>query len=341
MGARPRIIDRLPYGSGSGLLGLAGAVVLSLAAAGLRHALDDQFPPGFPYITFFPAVILSSFLFGAGAGALAGLLCGLLAWYYFIPPFQSFALEGGTWIALLFYAAAAGLDVLLILWLQRANRRLRAERERNQALAARSDLLFRELQHRVANNLQMVGAVLHHHERDVTDPVARAALSEAGNKLELIGRIQRQLYGSDGSPVALDGFLAQLVDDVMAAGGRPGIRHTLRVASGIVLAPEVAIPPALILAEGIANAVEHGFAGRTSGCVAVTVTREAGAIAVVVADDGEGVPPDFALDAASSLGLRVSRTLARQIGGTLTLSDRPSGTALRLVMPDRAGGALS
>jgi len=334
-------MDRLPYGSGRGLAGLVGAVTLSLAAAGLRLALDDLFPPGFPYLTFFPAVILSSFLFGARAGAIAGLLCGLLAWYYFIPPYRSFALQGGTWVALLFYAAVVGLDVLLILWLQRANRRLRAERERNEALADRSELLFRELQHRVANNLQMVGAVLHHHERDVSDALARAALSEAAHKLELIGRIQRQLYGSDGSPVALDSFLAQLVDDVMAAGGKPGVRHLLRVAPGIVLAPDVAIPLALILAEGIANAVEHGFTGRTSGCIAVTVTREAGAIALVIADDGEGLPPDFALDAASSLGLRVSRTLARQIGGTLSLCERPGGAALRLVIPDRVGQGLS
>ncbi|WP_277978835.1 hypothetical protein [Sphingomonas phyllosphaerae] len=66
-----------------------------------------------------------------------------------------------------------------------------------------------------------------------------------------------------------------------------------------------------------------------------------GAVALVIADDREGLPPDFALDAASSLGLRVLCTLARQIGGTLSLCERPEGTALRLVIPDRVGQKLN
>jgi two-component system, sensor histidine kinase PdtaS len=327
---------------GNTFVACGAALLLSAVAAAVRLLLDDIFPPGFPFVTFFPAVILSSFLFGSRAGIVAALACGLTAWYLFIPPLMSFRLVGGTWLALVFYAAVAGLDIALIHWLQRANRHLEQERERSRALAERSDLLFRELQHRVANNLQMVGAVLHHHRRSVDDPLARAALNEAGTKLQLIGRIQRQLYDSAGEPVALDTFLADLVEDVMAAGSKPGLRHTLRIEPGLTLSPDTAIPLALILAEGIANAIEHGFAERDHGCIAVTVTRHHDSLALVVADDGDGLSPEFDLDAATSLGLRVARTLARQIGGTLTLCDQPRGTALRLVIPSASGaGAVS
>jgi two-component system, sensor histidine kinase PdtaS len=321
---------------------LAYAIALGISAVAfwLRYALDAVFPPGFPYLTFFPAVIVSSFLFGRGPGTAAAVVCGLLAWFFFIAPFGSFRLAGGTAVALAFYVGVVGVDIALVHWMQRANGRLRSERERSRALAERSDLLFRELQHRLGNNLQMVGAVLSLQQRDVVDPAARQALTNASTKLHLIGRIQRQLYGTEGELLALDRFLADLVDDLVAAGGKPGVRCALAIEPGILLPPDAAIPVALILAEAIANAVEHGFADRDEGLVDVRVARTADAIELTVRDDGRGLPPGFDPAEAGSLGVRIARTLARQIGATMTLRPHSSGpgTVMALAMPLPAAG---
>jgi PAS domain S-box-containing protein len=134
---------------------LAYLIALAMCAVAwwLRTALDSRFPPGFPYLTFFPAVILSSFLFGRGPGAMAGVLCGLLAWYFFIPPFHSFGIGHGTQVALGFYAGVVIVDIALVHWMQRANARLQREQERSRAAEERLAQLNNTLEQRIASAL--------------------------------------------------------------------------------------------------------------------------------------------------------------------------------------------
>ncbi len=310
----------------------AYAITLGFCALAwwLRLVLDPFFPPGFPYLTFFPAVILASFLFGRGPGVLAALLCGLLAWYFFIPPFRSFGLGRGTAVALLFYVGVVTVDILLVHWMQLANARLAAERERSTELAARTELLFEELQHRVSNNLQMVGAMLALHRRSIVDDEAKRSIGEAAAKLQLIGRIQRRLYGSRGEPLALDAFITALVDDLAETGGKPGIRHVVEAHSALMLPPDRAIPLALIVAEAIANAIEHGFAGRDAGTIRVTVCAEGDMLSLTVRDDGAGLPPSFDVAAVDSLGLRIARTLSHGMGAELRIVPGNPGTLVEL-----------
>jgi signal transduction histidine kinase len=134
---------------------LAYLIALAMCAVAwwLRTVLDPRFPPGYPYLTFFPAVILSSFLFGRGPGALTGVLCGLLAWYFFIPPFRSFGLEHGTQVALGFYAGVVIVDIALVHWMQRANARLQSEQEKSRTAEARLAQLNDTLEQRIASAL--------------------------------------------------------------------------------------------------------------------------------------------------------------------------------------------
>ncbi|WP_162600079.1 DUF4118 domain-containing protein [Azospirillum sp. TSH58] len=54
-----------------------------------RLALDDRLPAGFPFLTFFPAVIVTTFLAGMWPGILTALLSGLASWYFFLGTSQS------------------------------------------------------------------------------------------------------------------------------------------------------------------------------------------------------------------------------------------------------------
>ncbi len=311
---------------------MAYAITLGFCVAAwwLRLVLDPLFPPGYPYLTFFPAVILASFLFGRGPGIAAAILCGLLAWYYFIPPARSFELGRGTPVALFFYAGVVTVDILLVHWMQVANGRLAAERERSARLAERTEILFEELQHRVSNNLQMVGAMLSLQRRTIVDGEAKRAIGEAAEKLQLIGRIQRRLYGNKGEPLALDAFVTALVEDLAASSGKPGIRHEVEANSALMLPPDRAIPLALIIAESIANAVEHGFAERETGSILVTVCAAEARLSLTIRDDGHGLPTSFDLASADSLGLRIARNLAQGMGAELHIAPAAPGTLVTL-----------
>lgn len=327
------ILERLPLARGRPLLGYGAVTLICALAFGVRTLAEPVLPLGYPYVSFFPAVILSTFLFGVGPGMLAGLLCGLIAWYCFIPPLYSVKMTGGIAFTLIFYAIVVAIDIILIDWMQRANRRLAEERERSRRLAERGETLFRELQHRVSNNLQVVGGLLALQMRNVTDDEARLALDEAARRLSLIGRIHRQLYDPYGEQLHLVPLLDQLVADLIDASGRPGVSYEIEAAADIDLAPEAAVPIALIVAESVSNAIEHGFAGRDGGRILIRADRPgSGGLDLSISDDGAGLAPGFNTTEIDSLGLKLVQMLSRQLGGTFTLESRDR-TIGRLVLP--------
>jgi two-component system, sensor histidine kinase PdtaS len=335
-----RFTERLPLVPDRPAVRYTTTVALCLFALWLRWTLDGAFPPGYPFLTFFPAVILSSFVFGPRPGILAAVICGIFAWYVFIPPRMTFTVNTGTLTAMLFYIAVVTTDIALVHFMQSANARLHAAREEVRALAEdrrqlaeRAELLFQEMQHRVGNNLQMVGAVIALQMRGLTEPAARRALADASARLQVIGDIQRQLYRHDGEVVCLDEFLREVCAKTMATSARPGITCTVDAAPGITLRPDSAVPVALIVTEAVANALEHGFANRTGGSIVVRLSREGDATHLRVEDDGVGLAPDFIPAEADTLGLRISRVLSRQLEGEIALENGESGACMTLRLP--------
>ncbi|QIG78819.1 sensor histidine kinase [Stakelama tenebrarum] len=328
-----RWLERLPIARDRPALAVAAMLAICVVALAVRFAADPWLTSGFPYVTFFPAVIISSFLFGVRIGGAAGVICGMLSWYFFIGERDAFTVNLTAMIALGFYCVVVGTDIVIIHWLQRANGHLAREREVSRALAHTRELLFRELQHRVSNNLQVAAGLLTLQKRGVADEGARHALDEASRRLALIGRISRQLYNAEGATRTMREFLEPLCADVVDASGRKGIRCTVNAAADALLAPDAAIPLALIVAEAVANAIEHGFAGRDEGSIDVELVREGEQLVrLEVRDDGHGLPEGFDIEASGSLGLRIAAMLARQLNGSFELIGGDGATA-RLRLP--------
>src|SRR3954471_13131656 len=88
-----------------------GAFLLALV---IRLALDSYLPPGFPFLTFFPAVILSTLIAGLWPGIVCAAISGLAALYFFIQPYYSCEMDYGAKIAMAFYFFVVGIDIALI-----------------------------------------------------------------------------------------------------------------------------------------------------------------------------------------------------------------------------------
>lgn len=334
--SKERWIERLPIAGDQPGLATVATLAMVLAAWLLRTLANPALPAGFPYVTFFPAVIITSFLFGVRQGLLSATLCGLLAWYFFIPPGGSLMLTNGAGFALAFYVLVVGTDLALVHWMQVANRHLAEEREISRALAEMRELLFRELQHRVSNNLQVAAALLAMQKRQLASDEARDALDASARRLDLIGRISRQLYDPAGAAQALLPFLDELCRSVIEASGRSDITLRLRGDETLRLEPDAAIPAALIVAEALTNAIEHGFAGDRAGAIDVEVGQAGqnaeGGVRICVRDDGHGLPTGFDVEAGTSLGLRIARMLAKGQNGVFEMRAE-RGTVALLTLP--------
>ena len=309
-----------------GLAFLATAVGLVV-----RLGVADWIPPGFPYVTFFPAVVLTAYFAGLRPAILCALLSGAAAWWFFIPPAHSFVLNGPTAIALIFYAFVVTIDIFFIDGMRRAIGKLAIERERYARLAESRDLLYRELHHRVSNNIQVVGALLRLQAASVKDGDAKHALAEAGGRIELVAKIQRQLHDRTGDPMPFSAFAEELLVDATTAAG---LKVSIEISGGDAPLPaDQATPVTLVMLECFNNAIEHGFANRVGGAVWVHMEDAGAEHVLTVTDDGAGPAPDFDLANTRSLGLRIVQAMAAQLGGKFTLSRVGDVTTCQLRYP--------
>lgn len=296
-------------------------------AFGIRYELDESLPPGFPYLTFFPAIILCCYFFGTASGIAVSVAGLLSAWFFFIPPVGSLSLSGASVIALLFYIFIAGTEVALVALAQRALRALDAERQANETLAEQRRLMFHELQHRVSNNLATVSGLMKLQRRMVSDEAAQTALDDSVRRIDLVARIMRNLHDPSGQTVDMARFLADTGRDILETTGASN-RVALKVeAEPLLVGPDVSVPLGLIATELLANTLEHGFPGEISGEIGVSLGAKAeeGRALLQIRDNGQGLPEGFDVEKARSLGLSIARQFARQLGGTLVMERRPEG----------------
>ncbi|HTH17816.1 MAG TPA: DUF4118 domain-containing protein, partial [Magnetospirillum sp.] len=153
---------------------LAFGLAFALAAVGgslaVRLIVEALLPPGFPFITFFPSVMIVTYLAGLRPGILAAVLSVLAAWYFFIPPADAYGVRGGGAVA--FFILVAAIDIAIIHAMRIALDRLDGERRRSAELSRQSQVMFAELQHRVSNNLQLVSTLLMIGQSKVSEPLA-------------------------------------------------------------------------------------------------------------------------------------------------------------------------
>jgi two-component sensor histidine kinase len=97
---------------------------------------------------------------------------------------------------------------------------------------------------------------------------------------------------------------------------------------------DAAVPCGLILNELVSNCLKHAFPDGRSGEIRIELRKDGGLLAsLLVADTGVGLPEDISLWNSKSLGLRLVRILANNMGAAVEVSSR-LGTEVKLVFPD-------
>jgi len=206
-----------------------------------------------------------------------------------------------------------------------AEEALRASNQRLQAL-------LREVNHRVANSLQLVSAFVHLQAASLTDEAARAALEDTQRRIEAIGQIHRRLYTSDDvQSVDMAAYLDALVRELQESWGG-GARLSL-TAEPIRLDTDRAVSLGVIVNELITNACKYAYAPGQDGEVRVSLARSGDqSLKLVVEDDGRGLSAGAAAH-GTGLGTRVIRAMADSLGAELAYDPAHQGVRASLLAP--------
>ena len=190
--------------------------------------------------------------------------------------------------------------------------------EQARAEASEQRVLFRELDHRVKNTLQMTASLLRVQLGSLDDPAARAAIETASQRVLAIGQMHQ--IGAGAATADLAKVIQSVCADLLGSADTP-FQCDLEAETVVVPAHKAAVL-ALIVNELVTNALKHGLRERASGSVAVALRRTgAGAAALSIGDDGEPLPAD--VDQLDGIGLSLVRGLVDQIAGELRISAAP------------------
>jgi two-component sensor histidine kinase len=207
--------------------------------------------------------------------------------------------------------------------------------ERLRATLREKDVLIEEVHHRVKNNLQVITSLLGLQARTIKDPATRKKFEESRYRIQAMAILHEILYESSSlAEIDFADYIRRMVEHLVRSYGA-----SARIRTEVRLEPlqchrDVALPCGLIVNELLSNAFKYAFPGGKSGGIRVALRRGSkGRVHLMVRDNGVGLPPEVDWKTSPTLGLRLVRTLARQLDADVKTSGR-EGTLFSITFLD-------
>jgi two-component sensor histidine kinase len=226
------------------------------------------------------------------------------------------------------YEGRDGEPPLVVLALADVTAARLVDKQKDDLLRERQ-ILMQELQHRVANSLQIIASVLLQSARKVNSEETRNHLKDAHHRVMSVATLQKQLATTQEGDVGLRGYFGELCACISASMISDGslLSLTANVDDSVVDA-RVSVSLGLIVTELVINALKHAFPDKgRAGTIRVAFRSAGSGWTLCVEDDGAGFPVD-ATDAKPGLGTGIVEALARQLDARVVIAEAHPGTSV-------------
>jgi two-component sensor histidine kinase len=183
-----------------------------------------------------------------------------------------------------------------------------------------------EIDHRVKNNLQLIGSLILLQSRKASDEAARGALKAVHQRVAAVATVHRRLFQDDPTQFEVCDFLRDLTSDLASAAGRDDLEVRLDL-EPVTLPAASAAAFALVANELLGNALKHAFPLGRPGRILVRMTN-GGAGRLTIADNGVGMS-----DAPPGFGLTVVKLLCQQLHAEFRIEDAQPGVRATVTVP--------
>ena len=205
-----------------------------------------------------------------------------------------------------------------------------AEKQKDD-LVREKQVLLQELQHRVANSLQIIASVLMQSARRVQSEETRLHLHDAHSRVMSIAMLQKQLAVTELKSVELRTYFADLCRSISSSMSDDPQRLTLDTNVDATAAnSDVSVSMGLIVTELVINAIKHAFPDLTTGGkIIVSFATDGEAWLLSVSDNGTGMPVGKKLG-KPGLGTGIIEALSKQLDASVTVVDANPGTRVEV-----------
>jgi PAS domain S-box-containing protein len=193
------------------------------------------------------------------------------------------------------------------------------------------EILLKEVHHRVKNNLQIINSILNLQSSYIEDEKTLEIINESQNRIRSMSYIHESLYQtSNFSSINFKEYIENLLSNLVYSYQIGTKIKILKNIENIDLSLDQAIPCGLILNELITNALKYAYDIDEEGEVFISIEKIDSKIQVIVQDYGIGLPKNFDIETADSLGLSLVHTLTEQIDGELIIKS-DGGTKILII----------
>jgi two-component system, sensor histidine kinase PdtaS len=200
------------------------------------------------------------------------------------------------------------------------------------ALLREKVLLLQEIQHRIANSLQIVASVLMQGARRVNSEESRGHLRDAHSRVMAIAELQHHLSSAENGDVDLGAYLGKLCDSLCASMIEDHDRLKLTTqCNKAMVSSDTSVSLGLVVTELVINALKHAFDADQPGRITVTYRCGAHDWRLEVRDNGKGMAE---VAPAPGLGTSIVTALARHLLAEVTIDDGNPGTVVSLYHRD-------
>lgn len=290
----------------------------------IRFPMQHVLGGGLAYSSFYPAVILSAYLFGRGPAIGAAVVSAILGFWCFVEPAYGWKAAPNIVTGLVFFGVTCAVIIAVVTGLTGALKAVSHELGRSQAVADSHAGLFRELNERMSHHMRLVAGILALQAKGEPEPQVADSLKRAMERSLLIARVHRELGGRGEEAVEFDAFAAALARAVCISRDQPPERIEVQ-ASGLQLPAEEATSLGVALAECLGALMDTGASGRLR--IRLTGAGKQAEVAI----SQIGTPADSGLVTVTNGYLL--RAMTEQLGAAVALRADAGGSSLVLSMP--------
>jgi chemotaxis protein methyltransferase CheR len=209
----------------------------------------------------------------------------------------------------------------------------RAIEQQVQELLREKDMLLEEMQHRVANSLQIIASILLIKARTVQSEEARLQLEDAHQRVLSVSAVQQHLHVTGrNDPIEVASYLSKLCETLaqsMIGDSRP-ISLKVEADAGTAVSRD-AVSIGLIVTELVMNALKHAFpAARPDAAIVVSYKVAETDWKLTISDNGIGKPDVKPSESKGGLGTSLIQALAKQLDAVVDIASDGHGTAVSL-----------
>jgi two-component sensor histidine kinase len=208
------------------------------------------------------------------------------------------------------------------------NRRTKAEQQLRAALAEK-ELLFKEIHHRIKNNLHAIASLIRLQMGSIKDAQTINHLADLESRIHSFALLHEALYNRNVyDHVDAADYLGAIIRQLHESGRRDDLTFELDL-HHMELPVKQALHLGLAMVELLTNALKYGCGTDQPPCIKVSLTApQPGQACLRVQDRGPGLPTDHQHGRADSLGLRLVDMMAAELQGTIRFSCDHGTTAM-------------